>query len=1192
LNHCLRLIIDRKEFAMRAAFASFSLVLLMLSMLAGASEAQAQSTITIGQTAILSAADSGNANLLLAQQSTLTQTATIDSLSFYVTNAAGNLILGIYDATGASGGPGNLKAVTRSFKTVMGWNTVNVTNPVSLAAGKYWLAYLPNNNNLSFVKQNDSGNCWYYQNSFKNGMPSVWGTKGKNKCTPTTWSFYATLTRGGATPPPVAVNGVCGSSNGTTLTSAPATSTLCSTGTASTVSGSGPWTWSCAGSNGGTNASCSAQLAAPTPVNGACGSSNDQTLTAKPTSNLCSTGTASTVSGTGPWTWSCAGSNGGTTASCSAQLTAPTPVNGACGSSNGTTVASKPTTNLCSAGTASTVSGTGPWTWSCAGSNGGTNASCSAQLTALTPVNGVCSSSNGQTLASTPTSLCSTGTASTVSGTGPWSWSCAGSNGGTTVSCSASLAPQSPAAVNGACSTSNGQTLVSTPTNLCGTGTASAISGTGPWSWTCAGSNGGTTASCSAQLASSSSDPTVGVLPSYNDTYANWKNAGLQSVGGIPTRTTVCATVNPLGGGKDDFTNIQNAINNCPTGEVVQLGAGAFTVKLADLPIQISSGITLRGTGNCGGSSSPYCQTSINVTDGILSYTGGTCGTDTSHQVTCPSGGPHVILIAPVNPDYSYSWAQCGNGGVGSGCGAISLTADAAQGQTTIQVASTSGLSVGQWVLIDEASGAGWVADPLNAWTGDGSVWAASDWLSSSGSPATGRVLWSKGKNGNGYEASGGDFGSGQYPYQANSPGCWFSYCDRPTAELHRIASIGTGSVTFDDPLTIAFRQSGSHNAQIYGAIYNNNSNFTSSTLTSFLQNAGVENLSVLRGATGGIEMEFCAYCWIKNTEVGDWYGGGIDVEYSARSELNTDYVHHCWDSVNSGGEYALAIDLASTEILITNSITNFAGKGMVARAGGAGSVISYNYVDDTMYDAESGIGDYWVEEGLNASHYSGPHHVLFEGNWADNMDNDNTHGNSDYITFFRNQGTGLRTPFTDPSLNKTVDDFTGIGYACSGACFANAPGPLRAAGPSAYNYWFAFVGNVLGVAGETTAANGWTYQGDWNGNQMFMLGWNAGPGGQDPYLDGTSGSYIFRHGNFDYVNDAIADWTSGYSTTLPNSFYLSGKPAFFSAGASCTYAWPWVTPTGASQIQTNSCKGSGLPAKARYEAGTPFAQP
>jgi hypothetical protein len=696
--------------------------------------------------------------------------------------------------------------------------------------------------------------------------------------------------------------------------------------------------------------------------------------------------------------------------------------------------------------------------------------------------------------------------------------------------------------------------------------------------------------------AASGGDPTSGVLPPYNDAYANWKNAGLALVGGIPDRTTICATVNPLGGGMDDYTDIQNAISNCPAGEVVQLAAGAFSIKLADLPINISTGITLRGTGACGGNSSPYCQTSITVIDGALAYTGGMCGTSTSDEVACPNGGQPEILISPVLPDYNYSWETCGNVGanLGTGCGATPLAADAAQGQTTVQVASTGGFTVGSWVLIDEASGAGWVADPMNQWTGNGSVWAASDWLSPSGSPATGRVLWSKAKN------NAWDFGSTEYPYQANSTGCWYSYCDRPTAELHKIASIGAGpcpgsncTLTFDDPLTIAFRQSGGHNAQVYASLYANNSG-TGSPI-SMLQQAGVENISLLRAPEGGLEMELCVNCWVKNTEVGDWYGGGIGISYSARSELNTVYVHHCWDSVNNGGEYPLALDSASTEMLITNSITNFAGKGMVARAGGAGSVISYNYIDDTMYDAESGIGDWWVDMGINASHYSGPHHVLFEGNWGDNLDNDNTHGNSMYMTFFRNLGSGLRTPFTDPSVGGLVDDFTGMAYYCpSGlaSCETWAPGPFRAAGPMGYNYWFAYVGNVLGTSGETTAAHGWTYSGDFTASRIFMLGWGAGNGGQDPYLDGQSGSYILINGNYDYLNDAVT-W-QGSPVTLPNSFYLSSEPAFFAAGSG--YAWPWVTPTGSVQIQNgpSGCGGtcSGLPAQARWQAGTPFVQP
>ncbi|HAT68279.1 MAG TPA: hypothetical protein DCS20_01525, partial [Candidatus Yonathbacteria bacterium] len=63
-------------------------------------------------------------------------------------------------------------------------------------------------------------------------------------------------------------------------------------------------------------------------------------------------------------------------------------VNGACGPANtatsGVTFTSAPTIGLCSGGSSTAVSGTGPWSWSCLGSGGGSNASCSA---AVTPCN-------------------------------------------------------------------------------------------------------------------------------------------------------------------------------------------------------------------------------------------------------------------------------------------------------------------------------------------------------------------------------------------------------------------------------------------------------------------------------------------------------------------------------------------------------------------------------------------------------------------------------------------------------------------------------------------------------------------------------------------------------------------------------------------------------------------------------------
>ena len=127
--------------------------------------------------------------------------------------------------------------------------------------------------------------------------------------------------------------------------------------------------------------------------------------------------------------------------------------------------------------------------------------------------------------------------------------------------------------------------------------------------------------------------------------------------------------------------------------------------------------------------------------------------------------------------------------------------------------------------------------------------------------------------------------------------------------------------------------------------------------------------------------MAFCADCWVKNVEVANWYGGGIYVQYSARSEFNTVYVHHCWDSVNSGGEYPIMlIDTPSTEISSLTASPTSPGREWSPKqvAQVRLSLITIKMTRCTMRSRAS--ADYWVEMGVNASHYSGPHHVLFEG--------------------------------------------------------------------------------------------------------------------------------------------------------------------------------------------------------------------
>ena len=145
--------------------------------------------ITMGEASILRRDDNGNANLLLAQKATLSQTATIQSLSFYVAAASGKLRLGVYDASGPGGGPGSLKAQTGEITPTTGWNSAGVTAPVSLPAGTYWLAYLTSSNSLHFRR---AGSGAYKMSSYAYGaLPSAFPASPSSGSDH--WSFYGTL---------------------------------------------------------------------------------------------------------------------------------------------------------------------------------------------------------------------------------------------------------------------------------------------------------------------------------------------------------------------------------------------------------------------------------------------------------------------------------------------------------------------------------------------------------------------------------------------------------------------------------------------------------------------------------------------------------------------------------------------------------------------------------------------------------------------------------------------------------------------------------------------------------------------------------------------------------------------------------------------------------------------------------------
>jgi urease beta subunit len=353
--------------------------------------------------------------------------------------------------------------------------------------------------------------------------------------------------------------------------------------------------------------------------------------------------------------------------------------------------------------------------------------------------------------------------------------------------------------------------------------------------------------------------------------------------GGVPARTTVCATVNAstFGNGSSDASaGIQTAINGCAVGQVVQLSAGTFRIN--NSPLLISKGITLRGAGPG--------VTFLKRTNGAVE---GSC----SASVSDP-----VVILGPQR------WPSA------SDSTSTNLTVDGAKAATSVTVASGSGLAAGQFVLLDEDdyNTATWTSLPnrngvptsVKVWATDRSVWARSNPTDSHDDP---------------------------FPSSAD----WFMRFGRPIAEIKEVASVSGNVVTFTTPLHISYRVS--HTAQL--------TRYTGSSV--HVKNAGLEDLTVQGGGDGNVRFEAAAYSWMKNVENTSWLGEGVAVDNSFRVEVRDSHVFHTVCPTPGGGGYALSLADGSSEVLIENNIVMDANKVMVARSCGAGSVVGYNYMDD-----------------------------------------------------------------------------------------------------------------------------------------------------------------------------------------------------------------------------------------------------
>ena len=296
----------------------------------------------------------------------------------------------------------------------------------------------------------------------------------------------------------------------------------------------------------------------------------------------------------------------------------------------------------------------------------------------------------------------------------------------------------------------------------------------------------------------------------------------------------------------------------------------------------------------------------------------------------------------------------------------VPLAADAAQGATTVTLASDPGLVAGEIVTVDEET------DPHLTW------W--NPVRSPPGSPSRG----------------------------------WDGEYDRPIGQVMEVKAVHGTTVSFTTPLHLGLLTR-------YGAHLVRLSHDEGGAVVPAVRYSGIEDLRVSGGeggdGGGNIHLFAAAYSWVKDVESDQSKGSSVNLDGTFRCVLRDSYLHSTVDPNPGGGGYGIALDNYAADNLVEDNISWNFNKVMVMRRTGGGNVIGYNYMEDGWGAGYPAI----VEDGLNASHMTTSHDELFEGNQSFNFDADSVWGNSIYITAFRNDLTAKRRSI--PPLNLTDQD-------------------------------------------------------------------------------------------------------------------------------------------------------------------------
>lgn len=639
----------------------------------------------------------------------------------------------------------------------------------------------------------------------------------------------------------------------------------------------------------------------------------------------------------------------------------------------------------------------------------------------------------------------------------------------------------------------------------------------------------------------------------------DWSAVGIP--GGIPPRTTICTTLTSSA----TTAQINSALASCPSGQTVFLSAGTYSITGN---IVVPSNVTLRGAG--------ADQTILNAT--------GTIG--------------NVIMLGT-----DRGWAP--------GTGHASILSGAAAGSTSIVVDSTANISVGTYLEITELNDYTYV-DISGSGGTEGTSGAACSWCDGGfgwlGSRVRGQIVEVIGINGTTITISPGLYTSYSKPlpdWAANhyypamtainpstQPARYYEQMNYPS-ELSAYSSCTSGST---EPATWP---TGGASVSDGTCTWTDKGLGTTTQpqaeilAPGYIKYAGVENLQIYANNTGYSDtfaIVACAYCWISGVESNYTDCAHVSVSFSYRGQIQNSYFSNAFVHSGGGCDSNIGLYNKSSGMLIQNNILERLHDSVILEWGPAGNVIAYNY---TLGNFTTGGIDF-ATPSMN-THGAHPQFNLFEGNITTMFDMDSMWGSSSHNTLFRNWVKGA-VKMCQPSVTgrSTVNcsgsngmwgvqgtravniTFLGTSYNLAG----NVVGSQDMAALTHYNDGVTplpQVNQVVAVCGPSPCGP------DTRPYDSAAFGYSIGYGETSDLGDYQTESLVpyatlFRHGDYSSVTNAVS-WTNGVTHTLPASFYLSGKPAWFGSGP-----WPTIGPDVTGGLSDAYGHAYAIPAEVCYE--------